>query len=93
MNRRRLPVAGVSSAVRSAEKEESPRCGVPTIEDADSPSSTQRKNSAAFATELYLESGERAERQPGGLSGIAGSEANESSETSGMSAPRTDRDD
>ena len=34
-NRRRLPVAGVSSAVRSIEREQAPQWGVATIEIAD----------------------------------------------------------
>ena len=49
-------MADVTSAVRSAEKEESPRCGVPTIEDADSPSPEFTKKKARLSTSL-LESG------------------------------------
>ena len=92
MNRRRLPVAGVSSAVRSAEKEEAPQCGVPTIEAADSPSPEFTKKKARLSTSL-LESGERAERQPCGLSADRGSEANEATETSDDSATGSHRDD
>ncbi len=36
-NRRRLPVAGVSSSVSSCERKQAPQCGVATIEHADKP--------------------------------------------------------
>ena len=42
--------------MRSAEKEESPQCGVPTIEAADSPSPEFTKKKARLSTSL-LESG------------------------------------